>query len=97
MRLLLSKDANSSFWRFPLSHALRAANAGERDAVLEPTKTRRRGRPYQLDWYRAVAIAHVYYLLGQGIKKHIALERIGSALAVSVETIPRLGEGARQG
>lgn len=86
-RLLLSTDANSSFWRFPLSHALRAANAGERDAFFEPAKTRRRGRPYQLDSVRAIAVAHVYYLRGKGIKKHIALGRVSDALPVSVETL----------
>lgn len=47
----------------------------------------RRGKPFQLDWRRAIAISHVYYLWGQGIKKHVALERIGKALAVSVETL----------
>jgi hypothetical protein len=87
VRLLSSTNANSSFWRFPLQRALRAANAGERDEFLEPTKTRRRGNPYQLDVRRARAISHVYYLWGQGIKKHVAQERVGKALAVSVETL----------
>ena len=34
-----------------------------------------------------MAVAHIHYLLGKGIKKHIALERIADALAVSVETL----------
>jgi hypothetical protein len=87
VRLHLSTSANSSFWRFPLQKALRAANAGERDEFFEPTKTRRRGNPFQLDVRRAWAISHVYYLWGQGIKKHVAQERVGKALAVSVETL----------
>jgi hypothetical protein len=87
VRLLLSTDANSSFWRFPIQEAFRALNAGERDDFCGPAKARRRGRPYRLDCCRAVAISHVYYLWGQGIKKHIALERVGKALAVSVETL----------
>jgi hypothetical protein len=86
-RLLLSTEANSSFWRYPFSNALRAANAGERDELFEPAKTRRRGRPYQLDSVRAIAVAHVYYLLGKGIRKHIALGRVSDALPVSVETL----------
>jgi hypothetical protein len=87
VRLLSSTDANSSFRRFPLQEAFRALNAGERDAFCEPAKARRRGRPYRLDCCRAIAISHVHYLLGQGIKKHIALERVGEALNVSVETL----------
>jgi hypothetical protein len=67
--------------------ALRAANAGERDALFEPAKTRRRGKPYQLDGRRAIVVSHVYYLLGKGLKKHVALERIAKAIAVSVETL----------
>lgn len=86
-RLLHSTAAKTSFWVAPLSVALRAANAGELDIIFEPTKTRRRGRPYQLDVARAIAIAHVYYLTGKGIKKYIALERIGNALAVEAETL----------
>jgi hypothetical protein len=81
VRLLLSTDANSSFWRFRLQTAMRAANAGERDALFEPAKTRRRGQPFQLDELRAIAVCHVYYLLGKGLKKHVALERIANALA----------------
>ena len=87
VRLLLSTDANSSFWRFPLQEALRSLNAGERKELFEPAKTRRRGKPFQLDCCRAGAISHVYYLVGKGIKKHVALERVGKALAVSVETL----------
>jgi hypothetical protein len=80
-------SSGDNFWRYRLVEALRAANAGERDKFFEPAKTRRRGRPYQLDCCRAHAISHVYYLRGQGIKKHVALERVGKALAVSVETL----------
>jgi hypothetical protein len=87
LRLLLSTDANSSFWRFPLQQAFRALNGGERDDLCEPAKARRRGRPYRLDRCRAIAISHVYYLCSQGMKKQIALRRVGEALAVSAETL----------
>ena len=87
VRLLSSTDANSSFWRFPLGSALRAANAGERDAFFEPSKTRRRGYPYQLDVRRATAVSHVYYRWGKGLKKHVAMEQVAHALNVSTETL----------
>jgi hypothetical protein len=86
-RLLVSTDGFSSFWRVPLVQALRATNAGEKFPLFELGKTRRRGRPYVLDAVRSSAVAHVYYLSGKGIKKHIALERVAQALAVSVETL----------
>ena len=42
VRLLLS-SADSSVWRFPLSHALRALDYGEQDAFFKPAKSKRRG------------------------------------------------------
>jgi hypothetical protein len=85
--LLLSTDANSSYWRFPLGHALRALNYGERDLFLAPSKKRARGKAYTLAYHRALAVAHVYYRVGKGIKKYVALESVANALAVSAETI----------
>ncbi len=84
---LLSTDANSSYWRFPLGHALRALNYGERDSFLTPSKKKTRGKSYILAYYRALAVAHVYYRQGKGIKKYVALESVATALAVSPETI----------
>lgn len=95
-RLLLSTDANSSFWRFPLEHALRAANAGELASLCKPSMTRRRGQPYRLDYTKANAVAHVHYLIGKGIKKHIALERIADAVAQSPETLKDWEKGLRK-
>jgi hypothetical protein len=40
-----------------------------------------------LDSTRAVAVAHVYYLVGKGLKKHIALNRVSKALPADGETI----------
>ena len=73
VRLLASSEQTSSVWRDPLSHALRAANAGEVHPLFDPGKKRRRGRPYVLNSARAVAVAHVYYLVGKGFKRHPSL------------------------
>jgi hypothetical protein len=87
VRLLACSEENSSLWREPLSHALRAANAGEVHPLFDPGKKRRRGRPYVLDITRAVAVAHVYYLVGKGFKKHVALDRVSKAIGANTETI----------
>ncbi len=85
--LLLTTELNSGFWRDPLVDALMAADAGEVNSLFTPSKTRLRGQPYPLDKARSGAVAHVYYLVGKGIKKHIARERTADALAVSEDTL----------
>lgn len=87
VQLLLSTSADSSVWRFPLSHGLRALNHGETTEFLTPARSRRRGRPYLLDEVRADVVAHLHYLRGKGIKKYIALEKIGNEIGASPETI----------
>ena len=87
VRLLLSTDANTSFWRFPLSRALRALNAGEVDHLFHPDSIGRRGKAYKLDEWRAIAICHVYFEVGCGQKKHVALDKVAKELNVSAETI----------
>lgn len=87
VKLLLSTSADSSVWRFPLSHGLSALNSGEQAPFVTPSKTRRRGRPYELDQARSAAVAHVHYLTGKGIKKHVALSRVANEIAVSPETL----------
>lgn len=84
---LLSTDANSSYWRFPLGHALRALNYGEQDAFFVPSKKKARGKAYALASYRALAVAHVCYQQGKGLKKYVALENVAKVLSVSAETI----------
>ena len=85
--MLLSVDANSSYWRFPLGRALRAANYGELDEFFKPAKKKARGQPYTLAYNRALAVSHVYYLQGKGLKKYVALTNVAEAIAVSPETI----------
>jgi hypothetical protein len=87
VRLLLSTSTESSVWRFPLQHALSALNSGEVDNFFKPSRRRRRGQSHQLDWARSDAIKHVYYLVGKGVKKHVAQRKVGDALAVSTETL----------
>jgi hypothetical protein len=87
VRLLLSTSADSSVWRFPISHALTALNYGEQQEFVKPSKKRRRGQPYRLDRTRSNAISHVYYLIGKGMKKHVALDRVSAGIAVSPETL----------
>ena len=87
VRLLLSTSADSSVWRFPLSHALTALNYGEQDQFFTPAKSRRRGHPYRLDWAKAKAVAYVWYLNGKGLKKHVAIEKVADGIGVSTETI----------
>jgi hypothetical protein len=40
-----------------------------------------------LDAARADVVAHLHYLMGKGIKKHIALAKIGDRIGASSETI----------
>ena len=69
VRLLLSDNANTLFWRLPLFRALLALNAGEVDPLFHPERTGRRGKAYGLDGLRAMAISHVYFHMGCGEKK----------------------------
>jgi hypothetical protein len=87
VRLLLSDNANTLFWRLPLIHALEALNAGEVDPLFHPERKGRRGKAYRLDGLRAMAIQHVYFLVGCGEKKHVALKNVANKLNVEVETI----------
>jgi len=87
VRLLLTTELNSSVWIDPLVTALRAVDAGELTSLLKPSKTRRRGQPYQLDQARSGAVSHVHYLMGKGKKKYIAQQRVADALAVSTDTL----------
>jgi hypothetical protein len=87
VRLLRSHDRNTSFWRNPLFDALSALNAGEVSPLLHPAKTRRRGKAYQLDRWKMMAVSHVYFHVGYGEKKQVALESVAKQLNVSVETI----------
>jgi hypothetical protein len=85
--LLDSRSANSSFWRFPLQHALFALELGEVDDLVKPSETRRQGSPVALYHWKLMALSHVRFLMGKGLKKYKALEKVGKAVAQSVETL----------
>lgn len=87
IELLTSRSPNSSFWRFELQESLRALNFGQSDRLSTPEKTRRQGEPYSLLQWKHAALLKVYFLLGKGIKKYVALERVGNGIGQSPETL----------
>ena len=85
--LLMSRCTNNSFWRMPLQSALLGLNYGEVDNLLKPTKKRRQGKPYKMMQWKMKALTHVYFQLGQGVKKYRALENVAGELGQSTETL----------
>jgi hypothetical protein len=85
--LLVSRSANSSFWRFPLQHALFALDLGEVDELVKPSKIRRQGSPVALYRWKLLALAHARYLMGKGLKKYKAMEKVAESVGQSVETL----------
>ena len=85
--LLVSRSANSSFWRFPLQHALFALDLGEVDELVRPSGIRRQGNPVALYRWKLFALSHVRFLMGKGLKKYKALEKVAETLGQSVETL----------
>ena len=85
--LLVSRSANSSFWRFELQHALYALNLGHVDDLFKPDPTRRQGNPVELLRWKVMALQHVYFQVGKGMKKYRALDLVAEAIGQSVETL----------
>jgi hypothetical protein len=85
--LLHCRSANSSFWRFPLRHALFALNLGHVEDIVRPEPIRRQGNPVQRLNCEMMALQHVYYHIGRGLKKYRALELVGDELGQSPETL----------
>ena len=85
--LLQSRSANSSFWRFPLNDALFALNLGHVEEIFRPEPIRRQGSPVQLLRCKVMALRHVYYHIGRGLKKYRALQLVGDELGQSPETL----------
>jgi hypothetical protein len=85
--LLVSRSANSSFWRFPLKDALFALNVGHVEDLVRPEPIRRQGNPVQLLNCKMMALRHVYYHIGRGLKKYRALQLVGDELGQSPETL----------
>jgi len=85
--LLMSRSANSSFWRFELQSALYALSLGQVDELFTPEPTRRQGDPIQLLNWKMMALQHVYFHIGKGLKKYRALQLVADALGQSAETL----------
>lgn len=85
--LLVSRSANSSFWRFPLQHALFALELGEVDDLVKPSEIRRQGSPVALYRWKLFALSHARFLMGKGLKKYKALEKVAQGVGQSVETL----------
>jgi hypothetical protein len=85
--LLMSRSANSSFWRFELQSALYALNLGHVDEIFKPEQVRRQGHPVQLLNWKVTALQHVYFHIGKGMKKYRALQLVADALGQSTETL----------
>lgn len=87
VELLVSRSANSSFWRFDLQEALRALNAGEQLDLVKPLRRRRQGAAFRLLAWKHAAMLQVQFRVGQGMKKHRVLEEVGKAIGQSPETL----------
>jgi len=85
--LLVSRSANSSFWRFDLQSALYALNLGHVEPLVKPEPTRRQGNPIQLLRWKVKALQHAHFLIGKGYKKYRALQTIGDGIGQSIETL----------
>ena len=85
--LLVSRSTESSFWRFPLQTALYALNLGEVQAIVRPVSKKRQGSAISLIRWKTLALSHVHFQIGKGIKKYVALNNVANALGQSTETL----------
>jgi hypothetical protein len=85
--LLMSKSADSSFWRFELQAALRHLSLGYVEDLVKPAPTKRQGNRVDVMRWRMMALKHVYYLKGKGVKKYRALNQVGAGIGQSSETL----------
>jgi hypothetical protein len=85
--LLMSRSPESSFWRFPLQTALYALNLGEVQPIVRPTPMKKQGSAISLLRWKTLALSHVYFQIGKGIKKYVALDAVANSLGQSTETL----------
>lgn len=85
--LLVSRSTESSFWRFPLQTALYALNLGEVQPLVRPTRTKKQGSAVSLVRWKTLALSHVYFQIGKGVKKYVALDAVAYSLGQSTETL----------
>ncbi len=70
-----------------LKGALRALDFGETWPLVNPIKRGLHGNAFTLAQYRLAAIEYLYFLVGQGIKKHVAATSVSALFGVSTETV----------
>jgi len=87
VELLVSRSANSSYWRFELQKSLRSLNEGETDEISAPSGGKRQGQPFSLKQWRLEAIRQVHFRVGKGLKKYRAREEVGLGIGQSQETL----------
>jgi hypothetical protein len=87
VEMLSTHTEYSRFWRNPLKRALRALSFGHTIEPLVPTQERRRAELFSTMELKSMALCHINYLVGQGLKKRIALERVSNVLNQSPKTI----------
>jgi hypothetical protein len=87
--LLMSRSPESSFWRFPLQTALYALKLGEVQPIVRPTPMKKQGSAISLLRWKTLALSHVYFQIGKGIKKYVALDAVANSLGQSTETVQR--------
>ena len=85
--LLMSTSGSSSYWRMELQHALKALNYGEVRSLVSPESKKRQGRPYSLILAQKRAVAQVYFRIGKGLKKYVALDEVATGIGQSPETL----------
>ena len=85
--LLMSRTANSSFWRFELQTALRSLNEGEVMPLAKPSGGRRQGQPFSLKQWKLEALRQVYFRVGKGLKKYRAIQEVADGIGQSPETL----------
>ena len=85
--LLMSRSADSSFWRFDLQRALLHLNLGHVDEFASPAPRKSQGNAIEMRKWKLLAVMHVLYRVGKGMKKHRALEEVSQGIGQSVETL----------
>ncbi len=85
--LIVSRSANSSFWRFPLGDAFFSLEQGQVDELVKPSEIRRQGNAVAVYHWKLHALSHAHFLVGKGLKKYRALEIVGQSIGQSVETL----------
>ena len=64
-----------------------ALELGEIDELVKPLEIRRQGHPVALYRWKLLTLSHARYLMGKGLKKYKAMEKVAESVGQSVETL----------